>query len=629
MNMKTHYSKWLKIVTVLGLIFVLSIIAVNFVSRSKSNLPIDNNTKKAVPNRLEDKEKIEHIEVVKGVKKNFDFTAGRHYLAKDGLYHLEGNVRAVLTKTGRDQDIVLEGNEVVHDKERSFFFLQGKAKIESGDLEAESSSIEYTKSRGVFLIKKGVVLKSDKIQGSARQMEFSDLHQKIKLTKDVRIQLKPNIETRFPLIILTNFFEYNHEQKRGSARDGVQLIQGESTASAKRLSFSLTPDGNFIKELVLKGKVRAVLLQEEHKVASIDAESAFPLFPEKRTIQAGDLRIKGFRNLSQVRSFSAHGGSRISFEAPSGESTLIQAKSIDLFITREGRIREFKAEHKARIIQKNSAGELLQLLEGNKLTIAKKRHILNVKGQKDLSPRFVNLFSDITAETISINLKSGAFEAAGGLKVILRMTTSRETPGLFEKDIPVFITASSLRYSAMEKRFLFKGHIQIWQADTIFQADELFLWTETGKIQGAGHIISRMMFQPDKDANKTRIVISAEKMQFDPDKNLMSFKDKSVIQIDDLSVSAGRVFILIKEGKGQIREMTASGDVHFKQGGRGGKAEEAHYDLNNRSVTLVGNPEIIDPIKGTFQGNKLTFYMSDDRILVDNKGQDRSITVIK
>ena len=52
-------------------------------------------------------------------------------------------------------------------------------------------------------------------------------------------------------------------------------------------------------------------------------------------------------------------------------------------------------------------------------------------------------------------------------------------------------------------------------------------------------------------------------------------------------------------------------------------------DVENETIVLLGNPVLIDKNKGKVEGDKLTFFIADDRITVENQGQERSITVIK
>jgi lipopolysaccharide export system protein LptA len=60
-----------------------------------------------------------------------------------------------------------------------------------------------------------------------------------------------------------------------------------------------------------------------------------------------------------------------------------------------------------------------------------------------------------------------------------------------------------------------------------------------------------------------------------------------------------------------------------------GRGEEAKFNVKEEIITVVGNPVLIDKNRGRTEGGKLTFSMADDRIVVENKDGERSITVIK
>ena len=47
------------------------------------------------------------------------------------------------------------------------------------------------------------------------------------------------------------------------------------------------------------------------------------------------------------------------------------------------------------------------------------------------------------------------------------------------------------------------------------------------------------------------------------------------------------------------------------------------------TIELTGNPKLFDKNKGESEGDKLTFHLADDRIIVENKDRKRSETVIK
>jgi len=631
--MKVHFSRVLKTLLSLGFFLVLIVIVFDLVSRSGSKVKIEEGADSSITERPESREEIKYLEVIKGVKKNFNFTAGRHYLGKDGLYHLEGNVHAVLTKRGKGKEIILTGDELIHDKSRSFFRLKGKAKIESGDLIASSSSIEYSQEKGVFSINNGVVFKSERMEGMSRRMEYSDLLQKIRLTGNVKLHLNINLDNDLPLIILTDMLEFRKIGKHGNAVGHVRLIQGKSAVSAEKASFSLTKDGDYIKEMILKGKVVAILSQDEQKDQSDSPENSKPSFSfyqNKREIRTEELVVKGFRDLSQMRVFQSKQDCTIMLTSSKGEETEIQAGAIDISFLRDGYLRDFRASQKARIIEKDNKGEILRLLEGNEIIIEGNRDVLKLKGGDGQIPRFVHQGSDITAGTISFNMKTGGFDASDDLKGTLALVgQGKKDPGLFSSDTPLFITASQLRYLPKTKRFQFKEKIKIWQTETVLQAEEIFLQEETGEIRCSGEVDLVMMYQADENSPKRKVSISAEKMFYDPTKKKMSFEENGSIKFGEVLVEAERVFVSLDIKKGGLLNILARDNVLLKQGQREGQAKEALYDLKNDVIIFSGNPRINDPLKGRIQGDKLTFHVADDKIIVENKGQERSLAVIK
>ena len=60
-----------------------------------------------------------------------------------------------------------------------------------------------------------------------------------------------------------------------------------------------------------------------------------------------------------------------------------------------------------------------------------------------------------------------------------------------------------------------------------------------------------------------------------------------------------------------------------------GRGKEAHFDVENEAIVLLGNPVLIDKNRGKIEGDKLTFFLADDRIIVENQGKERSLSVIK
>ena len=69
-----------------------------------------------------------------------------------------------------------------------------------------------------------------------------------------------------------------------------------------------------------------------------------------------------------------------------------------------------------------------------------------------------------------------------------------------------------------------------------------------------------------------------------------------------------------------VEHATARGKVQIRQGARICKGDTADYYLNPQKFVLLGNPaEVNDPEKGRSYAGRLTSFIADDRILLENR----------
>jgi len=253
-----------------------------------------------------------------------------------------------------------------------------------------------------------------------------------------------------------------------------------------------------------------------------------------------------------------------------------------------------------------------------------------VKGKGPYEARVASSDSEIFAEEISIFLDNNNLEVKRGVKVILNSRKGeKKRIGLFSKEYPVLINAKEMRYFDEQKRFLFNGDIKAWQEKRILLAEEIVLYEETGKILSTGGVKSIFPHKPKGEEKEERVEISSDKMTFRPEQNLIFYEKRSSLKVKDIDVRAQSVSVYLSEEEGDMEKIIARGNVVIVQNLGEGRGEEAIYDPDKESVVLLGNPVLIDKDRGITRGDKLTFYLADDRILVENKARERSATVIK
>jgi hypothetical protein len=94
-----------------------------------------------------------------------------------------------------------------------------------------------------------------------------------------------------------------------------------------------------------------------------------------------------------------------------------------------------------------------------------------------------------------------------------------------------------------------------------------------------------------------------------------------------IASSRTELFLAPVNGVQQLTHAVATGGVTVWQQSRRGTAERADYSAGDGSFVLSGgNPTLFDADQGTTTGRKLTFFLADDRILVDSGEGTRTIS---
>lgn len=625
-TVKFNFPSLIRIMIAVFFFVILFLIGWNFLTRPAKKAKVSIPTTEIIPKKVEKKEKIEHFEV-KGEKGNFSVKADKHYMGKDNKYHLEGNVEVVFLKKIEGNDVFIYGDEIIYDRKGDHFLLKGKGRVKFKDLLIESSFLNYDSKGEFFSSDKGIKFQSSDFSGSAKKIYYWMKDEKLNLIDRIYVKIKAHLETPFPIAIKAERFEYRRRTKWGMARGKVRLTHGKSDGQADVLKFELFADGEQIKILVLEGNATASVAGTE-KMFSLGKNSFFPP-GTKKEIKADQIRIYGFQNLPKIHELIATGGCKFKFISSESGYTMIQAKEVRFLLTSEGELEKFHALEKAMISEVEEGPKPLRVIEGESMTMNGSTDVLDVIGEKDRKPRLLFKNSEIYANQILVFLGSKDVELIGEVKAALRMQREEEKSiGFFSAEQPVFVTSQKMKYSEQEKRFLFKEGIRMWQEGKILTAEEVALDEGTNEISCLGGVRS-IAPNKHKKEEEQRIEISAQTMNFDPEENFIVYKEKGSLRIDQTNIQAQSIFVHLKGKKGDMESIVAKEKVIISYNDRQGRGEEARYDLEKETLVLLGNPVLIDKDKGEIKGDKLTFYMADGRIVVENKDRERSATVIK
>ncbi|MBN1223594.1 MAG: hypothetical protein JXB23_10110 [Candidatus Aminicenantes bacterium] len=615
-----------------GIVFlgVLGIIALNLVTRSGGQLRIPRSVHERDPQKMEKKEEIDFYEA-RGDKENLRIRAENHYMGEDENYHLEGNVEIVFFDKSEGEDILLTGQEVIYDTEWTRFHFREKAEVRFKDLTIDVTSLEYDAEADIFRSDYPVFFNSERLVGSGQRLTYFLTSKKLELVGMVHLEMKTNLSPAVPIILEGNRFDFTKKGKQGKIDGDVRVLHGKSWVAADSVDFRLTADNENIRLMNFTGHVRASLEEgEEESGENIPGErNTLTLYSAKRKIECDELAIQGFQDTARIQNVQAKGGCVFSFLSASGALTQIEAETVEFGLDKEGEVQKFNARKQARIIEKNDQAELMRQIEGDEIAIKGNKNVLIVRVEKSKKARILTPGVEITAGEVTLSLRNNNLEAKKDVKVIFsRAEADGSAVGFFAPDEPVFITTQSMRFFSEKERFNFSGGTKLWQQKEMFFSEEMNFLRESGNVSAKGKIRASFSYKTE-DGEEEVVEILSERMYYDSVKRRMHYEEGCLLRLNDVRLKADSVFINLDKEKGELMQITASKNVVIVLDENEGRGEDAVFEVKKDILVLTGNPVLIAKDKGKTEGAKLTFHISDGKIIVENKDRERSVTVIK
>jgi lipopolysaccharide export system protein LptA len=289
------------------------------------------------------------------------------------------------------------------------------------------------------------------------------------------------------------------------------------------------------------------------------------------------------------------------------------------------------------------------------------------------------------ADKIVMNQMSGDFTAVGHV-------TSTRTPdkkkddnsggGMLSEDEPLHARADKMVSTDNNLLVRYEGNAVLWQGADRLEAETVEIDRDNNLLKAHGHVLSQLLDKiKDEDTSKadgtapdgkpkavdgkTKVVdgkpkaadgkpkadppvkavtkptlriytvVKAADLDYNDDTRLAHYSGGVTLERPDMTVKALDVHAYLRNDSddSSLDHALADGkvEVHKKMPDRTRDAtsDHAEYYVDEDKVILEGGqPRLIDSTRGTTRGDKLTWYSSDDRLLVDGVPQQQVKSVL-
>ncbi len=259
------------------------------------------------------------------------------------------------------------------------------------------------------------------------------------------------------------------------------------------------------------------------------------------------------------------------------------------------------------------------------------------------------------ADKITLDQKSGDFTADGNVSST-RLPDKKDNKkskdnkdaasgsgGLLAEDEPLHARAKKMSSTDNSLQIRYEGDAVLWQSANRLQADVVEIDRDNSNLKAHGHVISQLLDKSGDDAGKNPgsakptdkpkksatkatasvfTIVKAPELEYDDETRVALYKDGATLDRPDMKVKAKEIRAFLREDSSDssLDHAFADGQVEIVQTApgriRNGTSEHAEYFVDEDKVILTGGrPKFVDSLRGTTEGEKLTWFSKDDRLL--------------
>jgi lipopolysaccharide export system protein LptA len=433
--------------------------------------------------------------------------------------------------------------------------------------------------------------------------------------------------------VVLNFDPATHVPSDGVAMGQVQLKIDQGHRSRNASSEAESLGGKISKEELATEKLQFSFWPNGKDLRNADTSGpgTLVLYPESpeagdRTVTAARF-IMAFDSASHLQTLHGTGGTRIVFAPPPRSRDRTPAVS-----TASQMVATFDpATETVRTVEQSGnfrfRNGTLEAKAAQARDLAREQKLILTGHPEVWDPT-----TRTRADRIVILLASDRAEGIGSVHAI--HTGPRNTASL-----PTNVIADRMVADRKTQVVHYEGHVRAWRGTDVVESASLDVYKDERRVSTNSRVVtSHLQPAPVRAAGeKTRssgpspVTIRADRLDYFDAGRRARYSGNVELDTEDSRIEADRLDVYFASGKMQedseLERAVAEGHVKIVQPMRYAKGENAVYDATTGRVVMTGGPPtVFDAEKGSMTGQRLTFDIHDDRLLVDGSAKAPAVS---
>jgi LPS export ABC transporter protein LptC len=187
---------------------------------------------------------------------------------------------------------------------------------------------------------------------------------------------------------------------------------------------------------------------------------------------------------------------------------------------------------------------------------------------------------------------------------------------------PVYLLADRAEINHDTGIANYTGGARMWQDDNFVRSDSITLFRDEKRMDARGHVQTTLYQAKQKTGNSMSVVpvfATADYMKYsDPDR-LLHYESNVDIKQGTDRLTSGVADVYLQKELNELDRVIAQRNVVLVQPGRRATGDWCQYTAADEVAVLKGDPaHVEDAEQGTTDGNRLTVYRRENRVVVDD-----------
>jgi lipopolysaccharide transport protein LptA len=207
--------------------------------------------------------------------------------------------------------------------------------------------------------------------------------------------------------------------------------------------------------------------------------------------------------------------------------------------------------------------------------------------------------------------------------------------------LPTNVLADRMVARRQSQTVHYDGHVRAWQGTDVVESTSLDVYRTQKRVSSGSQVVTSYLQPaamvseqggPPHPSGETRpVTVHADFLEYLDQGRRARYRGNVRLVTESTNLQSDRLDVYFSEGDtvegSEVDHAEADGHVKVIQPGREGLGDHGEYFAGPGKIVLTGGPpSLVDEKKGSTTGQRLTFFIHDDRLFVDGGDQSPSLS---